>query len=362
MVKPLVRYLSSDDLKKYSGPYKEWRDEFTWNLNGVSEFTGEPEELSLFLLDSILPFVRHQDSVYTSIVLLLKVFSDICERSARYTDEVLYFMGYVFRDYIRDNVGILVEPYDYRYLSPSIKKISSDELSLFESFVSFYESVRDGGVSRNSRIYFDCVLLKSIPENPFLPKELPGDEGNLLTSFLAGLVASHNRWGSAWSIDESRRYFDELTRSSDGLTDLERLPTVITEDDYVPTPWASGRSGAIGSAAHLLLAEGTHQIDVLEKVLPKCLELKAARGGDEVDLAYVDRFILEDVSSILFSKALGATVPFDMARLSREQRFFLDFLSNEYRGHTYTLLYAGILPQGVAPEEVDAIRGVYGLV
>ncbi len=362
MVKSLVRYLSSDDLKKYAGPYKEWRGEFSQNLNSVSEFSGEPEELSLFLLDSVLPFVRHQDSVYSSIVPLLKVLSDICARSARYTDEVLYFMGYVFRDYIRDNVGILVEPYNYRYLSLSIKKISSDDFSLFEYFVRFYEGVRYGCVSRNCRIYFDCVLLKSIPENPFLSTGQPGDEGNRLTSFLAGLVASHNRWGSAWSIDESRRYFDELARSSGGLTDIERLPTVITEDDYVPTPWASGSNGAIGSAAHLLLAEGTHQIDVLEKVLPKCLELKAARGGDEVDLAYVDRFILEDVSSILFSKNLGATLPFDMAGLNREQRFFLDFLSNEYRGHTYTLLYAGILPQGVAPEEVDAIRDVYGLV
>ena len=71
------------------------------------------------------------------------------------------------------------------------------------------------------------------------------------------------------------------------------------------------------------------------------------------------KFMLEDLSSVLFQEHLGKGRLLDPQKLTEIQSYFYNLLSKEYRTHTYTLLYAGIVPNGMTIEEANNINDIY---
>lgn len=71
------------------------------------------------------------------------------------------------------------------------------------------------------------------------------------------------------------------------------------------------------------------------------------------------RFMLEDLSSILFQEHLGKGILIDKRDLTEVQLYFYNLLSKEYRTHTYALLYAGIMPNGMSIEDLNSIDDIY---
>lgn len=71
------------------------------------------------------------------------------------------------------------------------------------------------------------------------------------------------------------------------------------------------------------------------------------------------KFMLEDLSSVLFQEHLGKGRLLDPQKLTGIQSYFYNLLSKEYRTHTYTLLYAGIVPNGMSIEEANNINDIY---
>ena len=125
----------------------------------------------------------------------------------------------------------------------------------------------------------------------------------------------------------------------------------------------------MGNGYECVLATSSMMIDSLHKDLRKQKNTidNIMNGYDTIKKLNIDeeidfpphRFMLEDLSSVLFQEHLGRGILIDKKDLTEIQLYFYNLLSKEYRTHTYTLLYAGIIPNGMSIEDVNNIDDIY---
>ena len=100
------------------------------------------------------------------------------------------------------------------------------------------------------------------------------------------------------------------------------------------------------------------QKNTIDNVMNGYETIKRIDIDEEIDFP-PHRFMLEDLSSVLFQEHLGKGIFIDEKDLTEIQLYFYNLLSKEYRTHTYTLLYAGIIPNGISIEDVNNIDDIY---
>ena len=100
------------------------------------------------------------------------------------------------------------------------------------------------------------------------------------------------------------------------------------------------------------------QKNTIDNIMNGYDTIKKLNIDEEIDFP-PHRFMLEDLSSVLFQEHLGRGIFIDKNDLTEIQLYFYNLLSKEYRTHTYTLLYAGIIPNGMLIEDVNNIDDIY---
>jgi hypothetical protein len=352
--------MSEHDLHKYSSPYPNWENEFASTLQEIEEFSGAQGELSLFLIEHILPYVEHQYTLYDCMLPAIDSISVLTSRNGTHLGDAMFFLQYVFRCHIRDSNQILVLPVPYSFLDSDVALISVGEQKLFDRAISYYTQFR--GVERDIelRSYFDCVFLDRLDVQP-------DHEKTGLDTAVAIAMSRYKRGGSfcgeVGRIGPSQ--YDEIIVAIQGRTFPESELFALLESDISDECcWANGSIGVIAGVVLLfssLQGDERQQRATLTKIVDACAQLKRLRSDDESDRVFSDQFLLEDIGSVLFRERLRATTPVDRHELTPLQRHYLSLLRTVYCGHTYSLLCAGVLPDDYLSSDISAIADIYSI-
>lgn len=364
--------LSLADLKAYSSPFADWQAEFLVTMEELSDFSGDTDELLALLFNQVLPFVKHQYTLYDTLKPVLQILSGLTGRRSDCLEASMDFLSIVFQEPIRDSVQLLVEPIQYRYLQAEQTATTSTESSLFEEAKEFYKLRRSSMTSKSLLVYHDLTLLNRLEPLPTATVEpMTGypDDRMQLTWLLADALYRYR--GQGVFIPDSGVL---ITASQDRHIaaalqakpfDEQALYQALRHEEMASIPWAGGRLGAI---AGLTLFMASQQQSpqaasrTLQTLIECCSELKRSRSNSEDSPVTTDQFLLEDLSVALFRQHLRAVEPLNERTLDNQQRLFLQLLRQVYRGHTYTLLHAGVLPAGASSNEVGLDSSIYDAV
>ncbi len=353
-----------ETLGKYSSCYEDWREQFMSASDELARFSGDSEEFFMLLLEKLLPLVKHQYTLYSSILPALECLSEIVEKDNRYLEDTVHFFEHVFQSMIRDKNLILVEPRSYEYLAPHLIRATQDEEALFGALQEFYTKHRPLIVDAGFTARYDVLLLNTI-ENT-VPQF--GDNLAVLKWLLANSLArfkSEEDFISDQNISPIGMEFEDVVFAIQGRKFSENvLLELLANDVSANISWAGGRMGAV-SGLLLFLDSQTRSAALQKKVLcdivERCIPLKKKYLEEGLDLVSTDQFLLEDISTLLFLEYRGATEKVSISSLNDRQKTFLDLMKNIYRGHTYSLLYAGIGPGKMKPVDISQIPNIYAV-
>ncbi len=357
--------LKPSDLDTCSSPFRVWQPDFLAAMRDMVGFSGTDENLLSLLFNDVLPFVKHQYTLYDCLAPAMTCMEELLERAPFHTASIVSFLGFLFQEPIRDATFIFVDPVQYRHLQPGLSAMTPLESALFASVKALYGRRRPGLTGTTLRDYFDVTLLDRIEETA----PTGSNDADQLSRLLATAVTRYKLGmplisESGITIAEPR--FKDLGAALQGRAFERRALYRLLEDDTVvdDVPWAGGRLGVIAGIVLFLSTTPTEpaRAEVLEQLVETCAELKKHRSGDEEDAGIAtDEFLLEDLSVVLFRDHLGATSAVPMDAMHEDQRRFLALLLHIYRGHTFSLLNAGIAPEGVDAAKLGLESSIYML-
>jgi len=352
--------LKLTDLEIYSSPFGVWHDEFFSTMEDLVSFSGSQDDLLLLLFNRVLPFVKHQYVLYDSLVPAMECMAELLDRQPEDAESVMSFLTYVFQEQIRETNYVLVDPVQYRYLEPTLMAPTAFELSLFASMKQFYEMCRRRVQNVSLRDYFDVTLL-----DRFEGEAVLSDDDSRVSRLLAGAMMrfKHGKpFIQETGVNMDGDEYEDLGSALQGRDFSDQSLYRLLENDTLVDhiPWAGGRLGVIaGLTLFFAASREDARVQVLERLVHVCAGLKQGREEDEVDRLMTDQFLLEDLSVALFRKQLSAKHALDTGDLDDVQRSFLTLLQKVYRGHTYALLYAGLLPDGADINEIGLCSSIY---
>lgn len=358
----LTMDLSNDTLKRYTSPYTDWHSDFIAAMESMVTFGGDQDQLLTTLYNVVLPFVKHEYTVYDSLLPAIHCFGQLVDHRPELVEPVTSFLCYVFQEPIRDSNMLLVDPVQCRYLAPDLMAMTVEEAALFESAKAFYASRRSLLSNLGFRAYYDTILLDHLDDGP--PSD-DADERAPVTWLLATAIRRFKH-REPFIVDagvrvNSKEFFDLCEALQGRHADQRVLLGALENDTMVMSlPWAAGRLGAIAGLTMFMAAkDGSSSARILAQLIESCARLKQARADANIDMLMTDQLLLEDLSVVLFREHLKAKMPLTLSDLNAAQRVFLDLLKRVYRGHTYSLLYAGVAPEGTNVEDFGLTSSVY---
>lgn len=357
--------LTISDLEACSSPFEDWQAEFLSLMQDLSDFSGSEDELLVFLFNDVLPFVKHQYTLYDTLIPLLSVLEELLDRRPDSIGATMDFLAFLFQEPIRESMLMLVEPVQYRYLRPQDTAITAQESHLFNAAKRFYESRRMLLTDHSLLIYHDLTLLDSLHSFPAAANDRPEAR---LSSVLAAALKRYRQQGpfiQEQGVELSGAEYSDLCAALQGRSfDEDRLYQAVHDEATATIPWAGGRLGTIAGLTLFMAssARGSQAtLRTLQALVEHCAVLKQSRTDADDGPATTDQFLLEDLSVALFRKHLAATKPLLLNQLKDEQRLFIELLQQVYQGHTYALLYAGILPPNAGADLIGLQTSIYDL-
>ncbi len=350
----------------YQAPYKNAIEEIPNQLYYLFSTEDSSEEIEYFLYNELAPNIKHQYKIYNIIEPVIEVmeFYILQEGKNQYKIEILNFLGYIFQEYIRDENFILVSPIEYQLAAPKLSLQFPDEFRFYKRFQLFVK-----------RVFSDSIELQ-IPEVVFYQSILSDNQKSFETLicnislqnmreslFAYGLMSFKNPQLKIHSLNITQQ--DSITNLGLCINGMNFDRRLAINSLSIPTQ----HSFVWGNGYECVLATSSTMINSLHKEL-KCQEgtinnimvgyetIKKMNIDEEINFP-PHQCMLEDLSSILFKEYLGKGMLIDVKKLNRIQLYFYNLLSKEYHTHTYTLLYAGILPDGFSIEDVNNIDDIY---
>jgi hypothetical protein len=356
--------LKPSDLHALSSPFTNWHADFLAAMEELVGFQAEPDDLLIQLFNEVLPFVKHQYTLYDSIAAVVGCLSELVERRQDCFEPAVVFLSFLLQEPIRERRLLLVDPVQYRYLRPAQTAITTREAEHFATVKAFYSTYRHFLPNASFRIYNDLTLLDQLH-----PVSVQADDSDRVTWLLADALERY-RLGEAFIKDRYLGVQDprlrDLAAALQGRSfDEQPLYQALEDDVAAAIPWASGRLGAV-SGLVLFIADAAQNearaAQALQSLIELCAALKANRAVDDDDQLTTDQFLLEDLSVYLFREHLSSRQALTPDKLGPQQRLFVDLLGEVYRGHTYTLLYAGVAPRfGTVDDDVGLTSSIYDL-
>lgn len=294
------------DWQHYHAPNKEAIKEIPSQLDYLFSANDSPENIEYSLYNELAPNIKHQFKIYNVIVPIIEVieFNILAKGKTQYKNEILNFFGYIFQEFIRDENSILIPPIEYQFAAPKLSSQYSDEFKFYKRFQSFVKSVFPDNIETITNLGF-CI--------------------------------------------NGMEFDKELA-----LTSL----STPKQQSFV---WGNGYECVLATSALMidsLHKDARYQKNTINHIM---------NGYDTIRKINIDedfnfpphKFMLEDLSSILFHEYLGKGILIDKKMLTEAQLYFYNLMTEEFRTHTYSLLYAGIMPKGLSIESANNIDDIY---
>ena len=351
----------------YQAPNKEAIEEIPSQLDYLFSAEDSSEDIEYFLYNDLAPNIKHQLKTYNVIEPVIEVIEcNILQGGkTQYKNEILNFLGYMFQEFIRDENSILVQPIEYQIAAPKLSSQYSDEFKFYKRFQSFVKRVFADNLEAQTPevIFYKSALDDS--QKTFKTLMHNANLQNIRESlFACGLMSFKN---PNLEIRELN-----ITTQQDSITNLglcinrlefdkELAITSLSTPKQHSFVWGNGYECVLATSALMmdsLYKDVSYQEYSIKQIMNGYDTIRKMNLDEEFDFP-PHRFMLEDLSSILFQEHLGKGILIDKRDLTKVQLYFYNLLSKEYRTHTYALLYAGIMPNGMSIEDLNSIDDIY---
>ena len=259
----------------------------------------------------------------------------------------------------------MVQPIEYQIAAQKMSLQYSNEFKFYKRFQFFVKNVFTDNIETQT---LEVIFYKSALNNNQKTFETLIHHANLQNIreilFACGLMSFKN---------PNLKIHDlNITVQQDGITNLGFCINGMEFDKELAISSLSTpkqQSFVWGNGYECVLATSAMMIDSLHKDA-RCLKNTInhiMNGYDTIRKINIDedfnfpphKFMLEDLSSILFHEYLGKGILIDKKMLTEAQLYFYNLMSEEFHTHTYSLLYAGIMPEGMSIESTNNIDDIY---
>ena len=350
----------------YQAPNRDAIDAIPYQLDYLFSTKDSSEDIEYFLYNELAPNIKHQNRIYSIIEPVIDVMEfNICQKGKiQYKNEILNFLGYIFQEYIRDENSILVTPIEYQTAALKLSLQYSEEFESYKRFQSFMKRVFPDTIEPQMP---DVIFYKSALndcQKTFETLIYNADQQNIGESlFACGLMSFKN---------PNLKLHDLKMIQQDSITNLGLCINQMAFDKRLavkslstptqhPFVWGNGFECVLATSS--LMIDSIHQDlrcqkNTINDIMNGYEAIRDMNIDEDIDFP-PHKFMLEDLSSVLFQEHLGKGRLLDPQKLTGIQSYFYNLLSKEYSTHTYTLLYAGIVPNGMSIEEANNINDIY---
>lgn len=350
----------------YQAPNKDAIEEIPYQLDYLFSTENSSEDIECFLYNELAPNIKHQNKIYNIIEPVIEVmeFNIRQKGKVQYKNEILNFLGYIFQEYIRDENQILVTPIEYQAAALKLSLQYSDEFEFYKRFQTFVKRVFPDTIdSKMAEVIFYKSTLDDSPKT-FETLIYNANLQNIGESlFACGLMSFKNPNLKIHNLKLTQQ--DSITNLGLCINRMEYDRILAVNSLSTPTQhpfvWGNGYECVLATSS--LMIDCLHQDlrcqeNTVNDILNGYAVIKDMKLDEDIDFPPY-KFMLEDLSSVLFQEHLGKGRLLDPKKLTEIQSYFYNLLSKEYRTHTYTLLYAGLVPNGMTIEEANSIDDIY---
>lgn len=360
----------SIEWKAYESPYKDTILEIPKQLEYVFNSNDTQEEIEIYLYSELGPNIKHQGKIYNVIFPVIEyIESHFSSGNTKNKIPLLYFLEYIFHEFIRDAANFLYTPIRYKYKSKKIRNLNIEETKAFDKFKQlyhkyFYETYDYKNFSH--KIFYDCIFLNSNLAYNNIICNLNNGDVSLDMGIALGYLSFKNNY---FSNNIRPEIFESLNDNIDIILSINQLPfnesnlvSQISDYEEISNCWGSRFISIIAGCSYVISIRNKEyeiQRRSIDKLL-KAYEKLKENYNKEYELDFpIYKYLLEDTSSILFYQFLGQEKGLTVEHLNPIQTYFLNQLNDKYRTHTYSLLYAGVLPKGIDHNNIDGIYDIH---
>lgn len=148
--------------ENYETPYRESLYEVPKQLEYIFTSTDSIDEIEAFLYTDLLENIKHQYKVYNIIDPIIEVFdSFIRNQDCKIKNELLFFLDFVFKEFIREENTILTTPVEYSVSAMKLVETHKNEYLYYKKFQKLYFdnfSQGEGNLDRKIELYYDSLF------------------------------------------------------------------------------------------------------------------------------------------------------------------------------------------------------------
>ena len=324
----------------YQAPYKEAIEEIPHQLQYLFSTEDPAEDIESFLYNELAPNIKHQYKIYNIIEPVIEVMEfNILQKGK-------------------------IPPIEYQVAAPKLSLQCFDEFKFYKRFQSFVKRVFSDNIDTEIP---EVIFYKSVLDNSQKTFETLMHNANLqnigASLFACGLMSFKNPNLKIHNLNITQQ--NRITNLGLCINRMEFDERLAINSLSTPTRhsfvWGNGYECVLATSS--MMIDSLHkdlrsQKNTIDNIMNGYDTIKKINIDEEIDFP-PHRFMLEDLSSVLFKEHLGRGILIDKNDLTEIQLYFYNLLSKEYRTHTYTLLYAGIIPNGMSIEDVNNIDDIY---
>lgn len=359
---------------QYKGPYKRSVKDVPEQLEYLFTTDDPIEDVDQFLYSELSINIKHQYKIYNIVEPVLDALDNFLKRKKefRYKLEVLHFLTYLFSEYLRDENTILITPIEYQFCAKPLSTEYPKEFSYYLKFKKLYfkhYSDELEQVDKNLKIFFDAALDGSLKTEHHIRQMVQAASENVQTINIGliglGLLKYKRRdFKSETNLQLLPNDFVDISLAINHLPyNKNRIAQLLRSNGDTGLLWCNGFASALAASSYLISVIDqslNEQKEAVNKILESFQYLKDNYSVDEFEIDFpAHKFMLEDVSSIVYRNFLGKGKRTSKNDLTELQAFFYESLAKKYKIHTYSMLYAGLLPQGITKKEVAEIQDIY---
>lgn len=355
----------------FPGGYSTSIEEVPPILEALCDTEEEDEVLSL-LFGEMLSHVKQGYNVFEIIEPVIQVFDSLCKEDFAYPATLADFLAYVYTMDIRAEVPILTMPVRYSF---GRKEEQPDAgFTSFKTFIRDHFYKTDNEELLSTDIYYTAVLFPAKEEvsRIFDIIKSNGDNTALIKNSLISAALINYLTGERTSLpeeitqlltaDESLEPYIAVYNGISGFpVEQQQLQELLDMEEDIEIQWAQAFIIVVATDALLIgnLSDAGRLKAALDGIFPILEEQKAKFGEEEQEMDFpLYPYMAEDLTSIMFRNFLNRGAILDVSELNEVQRYCLERLYAS-KIHTHAMLHAGLLPEGITPDNQPTLLPIY---
>ncbi len=364
------------DWNKYNSPYKERINEIPKQLDYVLTTNDPIDKVEIFLYTELAPNIKHQLKIYNVIDPLINTIDlHLTQfKESRIKLAVFYFLEYIFSEYIRDSASILFTPTTYKLASKPAKLLYESEFNSYKKFQKLFKRHYLNNFPNENRslgFFYESLFCDSNETyKKFITlltqNKIEKEETNNLLIALGYLKYSNPEINTISNLDLSKfknyEFIDISLAINKIAYDEDTILSYIKSTTETNLVWGNGYISVCAGCSYLIAnlhSNYNNQTKVISNLLNAFEHLKS-NYVDDYGIAFPNHYyLLEDISSIIFKDLIGKENIISSTDLNPIQKFLFNELSERYKVHTYSMLYAGLPPKNSNLDELNTIYDIY---